>query len=76
MRSNAGKHCSTVAYSVPITRSSSAAVERRHGELAARNTASSTPIEKWAPTRRSLRRSRCSYSSAAFSSGAGITYVS
>ena len=38
-----------------------------------RNTASSTPIEKCAPTSRSLRRSRCSYSSASFSSGAGIT---
>ena len=46
------------------------------GSSPRRNTASSTPIEKWAPTSRSLRRSRCSYSSAAFSSGAGMTYVS
>ena len=30
------------------------------GSSPRRNTASSTPIEKWAPTSRSLRRSRCS----------------
>ena len=34
------------------------------GSSPRRNTASSTPIAKWAPTSRSLRRSACSYSSA------------
>ena len=60
MRSAGRKHCSTTAYSEPSTRSSSSLVSTAQRELAPRKTASSAPMAKWAPTSRSLRRSRCS----------------
>ncbi len=60
IRSRAWKHCSTVAYNVPMTRSSSASDTASTASSPRRKTASSMPIEKWAPTSRSLRRSRCS----------------